>query len=63
MELYKAGTTNKLSELKALVNKNYSLMEECSQAGFYWTVLHYAAKYGFVEIVEYILRYYRDNPT
>lgn len=63
MELYKAGTTNKLLELKALVNKNYSLMEECSKAGFYWTVLHYAANYGFVEMVEYILRYYRDNPN
>ena len=63
MELYKAGTENKLSDLKLLVYKNYSLMEECSQAGFYWTVLHYAANYGFTEIVEYVLRYYTNNPN
>jgi hypothetical protein len=62
MELYNCAVSGNLDNLKALIEeKKYPLMEECSATGYYWTVMHYAAHYGFVNIVEYILQYYQYN--
>lgn len=62
-ELYNAVFKDNLERLKKLINiEKYPLLEECSMKGYYWTVLHYAANYGFLSIIEYILKYYQNDP-
>lgn len=52
MELYNSSTKGHLVELKVIVNeKKYSLVEEVSKAGYYWTVFHYASHYGHIDIL------------
>jgi len=60
MELYNSGISGDIPNLKELIEvKKFPLMEQCSAAGYFWTVLHYAAHYGNVKIVEFILDYYK----
>jgi hypothetical protein len=62
MELYNCAISGNLDTLKNLIEqKKYPLMEECSAAGYYWTVLHYAAHYGFHNIVNYIVEMYQND--
>jgi hypothetical protein len=52
MELYNSSTKGNLDELKNIVtNKKYSLVEEVSKAGYYWTVFHYASHYGHTKVL------------
>lgn len=52
MELYNSSTKGNLTELKVIVSdKKYSLVEEVSKAGYYWTVFHYASHYGHIDIL------------
>jgi len=47
MELYNASTKGNLEDLRNIVlNKKFSLVEEVSKAGYFWTVFHYASHYG-----------------
>jgi ankyrin repeat protein len=63
MELYNCAVNGNVDTLKNLIEvKKYPLMEECSAAGYFWTVIHYAAHYGFVNIVAYVLEYYQNHP-
>jgi hypothetical protein len=63
MELYNSGISGDIVKLQELIEqKKYPLMEECSASGYYWTVLHYAAHYGNVKIIEFILDYYKFDP-
>jgi hypothetical protein len=63
MELYNASVNGNVETLKNLIEvKKYPLMEECSAAGYYWTAIHYAAHYGFVNIVSFVLEYYQNHP-
>jgi hypothetical protein len=63
MELYNSAVNGNVDQLKALIDeKKYPLMEECSASGYFWTVIHYAAHYGFINIVNYILEYYQSHP-
>ena len=56
MELYNASTKGHLDDLIHIVNnKKYSLVEEVSKAGYYWTVFHYASHYGHTHILQYLL--------
>jgi hypothetical protein len=49
MELYNSSTKGNLEDLINIVsNKKYSLVEEVSKAGYFWTVFHYASHYGHV---------------
>ena len=49
MELYNASTKGNLDNLKELlIEKGYSITEEVSKEGHFWTVLHYATHYGHV---------------
>jgi hypothetical protein len=62
MELYNCSVAGNLDILKTLIEeKKYSLLEECSASGYFWTVLHYAAHYGFENIVNYVLEYYQNH--
>lgn len=64
IELYNAAVNGQVDDLKKLVDeKKYPLMEECSADGYYWTVIHYAAHYGFINIISYVLEYYQDHPN
>ncbi len=52
MELYNTSTKGHLDELRNIHNtKKYSLVEEVSKAGYYWTVFHYASHYGHVDVL------------
>ena len=56
MELYNASVQGRLEELRnLLIEKGYSISEEVSKEGHYWTVLHYAAHYGHLPCVDFIM--------
>jgi len=62
MELYNTSTKGNLDELKAIVeNKKFSLVEEVSKAGYYWTVFHYASHYGHLEVLEYLIEQFCEH--
>ena len=62
MELYTSSTKGKLEELKeVLENKEYSVTEEISKGGYYWTVLHYASHYGHYDILIYLIEYLQND--
>ena len=59
MELYNSSTKGNLDELSAIVTaKKYSLLEEVSKAGYFWTVFHYASHYGHFAVLEYLIGLY-----
>mmetsp|Transcript_18171 Transcript_18171/g.31077 ORF Transcript_18171/g.31077 Transcript_18171/m.31077 type:complete len:105 (+) Transcript_18171:468-782(+) len=65
MELYTSSTKGKLENLKEVLNnpvKKYSVTEEISKSGYYWTVLHYASHYGHYDILMYLIEYLDDHP-
>jgi hypothetical protein len=46
MEMYNSCVTGDIKDLTNIISKKYSLVEEVSQAGHFWTMLHYASHYG-----------------
>lgn len=63
MELYNSSTKGNLDELKNIVaNKKYSLVEEVSKAGYYWTVFHYASHYGHAKVLQFLIEQYENHP-
>jgi hypothetical protein len=61
MELYNCSTKGTLEDLTNIVTlKKYSLVEEATKTGYYWTVFHYASHYGYVKVLEYLLDHF-DN--
>lgn len=71
MVLYHFSTKGQLDELKNLFQKAkdggapegpYSLTEEVSKSGFYWTVLHYASHYGHYDVLAYLIDLLEDHP-
>ena len=64
MELYNCSVAGNVDTLKSLIEeKGYPLLEECSASGYFWTVFHYAAHYGFDNIINYVLDHYQNNPN
>lgn len=62
MELYNCSVGGNVETLKNLIEvKKYPLLEECSASGYYWTVFHYAAHYGFDNIMSYVLEYFQND--
>ncbi len=56
MELYNSSTKGNFDEMKIIVeSKKYSLVEEVSKAGYYWTVFHYASHYGHAKVLQFLL--------
>eukprot|EP00351_Strombidinopsis_sp_SopsisLIS2011_P004908 CAMPEP_0116883422 /NCGR_PEP_ID=MMETSP0463-20121206/15926_1 /TAXON_ID=181622 /ORGANISM="Strombidinopsis sp, Strain SopsisLIS2011" /LENGTH=48 /DNA_ID= /DNA_START= /DNA_END= /DNA_ORIENTATION= len=43
--------------IQLLSKKNYSVTEEVSREGHFWTVLHYACHYGHIEVLKFLLNY------
>jgi hypothetical protein len=63
MELYNSSTKGNFDEVKAIVEvKKYSLVEEVSKAGYYWTVFHYASHYGHARVLEYLIEQVENHP-
>jgi ankyrin repeat protein len=42
--------------------KSYSVTEEISKSGYYWTVLHYASHYGHYEVLNFLIEFLEDHP-
>ena len=62
MQLYNCSTQGKVEELRSLLTeKGYSVSEEVSKEGHYWTVLHYASHYGHLKVLEYLMDYIKDK--
>ena len=65
MELYTSSTKGRIVDLKFVLedkDKMYSVTEEISKSGYYWTVLHYASHYGHFDILEYLIDFLQDHP-
>ena len=64
MLLYNSSTKGELENLKSLLTeKGLSVSEEVSKEGHYWTVLHYAAHYGHIKVVEFLLGYLQEHSS
>lgn len=62
MQLYNCSTQGKIDELKALlIEKGYSVTEEVSKEGHYWTVLHYASHYGHLQVLEFLIGFLKNE--
>lgn len=63
MELYNSSTKGNFDEMKVIVeNKKYSLVEEVSKAGYYWTIFHYASHYGHAKVLQFLIDQVEDHP-
>ena len=65
MELYTSSTKGKIEDLKLVLEdkeKAYSVTEEISKSGYYWTVLHYASHYGHYDILIYLIEFLQNHP-
>lgn len=63
MELYNSSTKGNFDEMKIIVEvKKYSLVEEVSKAGYYWTVFHYASHYGHARVLEFLIDQVDSHP-
>jgi hypothetical protein len=65
MELYTASTKGRLDDLKEVLknpDKKYSVTEEISKSGYFWTVLHYASHYGHVDVLIFLIKFLSEHP-
>ena len=72
MELYTCSTKGKLDLLKEIIkpktpvddteHQQFSITEEISKQGYFWTVLHYASHYGHYDVLNYLIEHLEDNP-
>ena len=63
MELYTSSTKGLLDDLKfALNSKKFSITEEISKSGYYWTVLHYASHYGHYDSLIFLIEFLDSHP-
>jgi hypothetical protein len=61
-EIYKAIFEGNLAAFKDLIiNKKYNIFEEISAKSYFWTSLHYAMHYGKLDIIIFILEYYKSK--
>lgn len=65
MELYTSSTKGRLDDLREVLEnptKKFSVTEEISKSGYYWTVLHYASHYGHYDVLLYLIEFLDDHP-
>ena len=67
MRLYNSSVKGKLEELKDMLEgrnglEPFSVTEEVSKGGYYWTIIHYASHFGHYEVLQYIIEYLDDHP-
>ena len=62
MNLYNCSTKGNVEELRTLLEeKQYSVSEEVSKEGHYWTVLHYAAHYGHLNVLQFLMQFVKEK--
>ena len=60
--MYNCSTKGNIEEFKKLIKEqNYSVTEEVSKEGHFWTVLHYSSHYGHVNIIKCLIEFLQDN--
>ena len=42
--------------------KVYSITEEISKSGYFWTVLHYASHYGHYDVLSFLIEFLDEHP-
>ena len=42
--------------------KIYSITEEISKSGYFWTVLHYASHYGHYDVLHFLIEHLDEHP-
>lgn len=63
MELYNSAINGNFDEIKTIIeDKKYSIFEEISEPGLYWTLFHYASHYGHTKILQYLIEKVTINP-
>ena len=65
MRLYECSTEGRIDELREMLEgeEKYSVTEEVSKSGYYWTIIHYASHFGHYEVLQYIvMEFLRDHP-
>ena len=64
MEIYTAATQGKLDLMKEIIEeKKFSVLEEVSKSGYFWTAFHFASHYGKPQVLQYIIDVYADSPN
>lgn len=62
LEMYNCSVNGDVKTLiKYIEEDKCSIFEEISAGGYYWTCLHYAAHYGNIDIVEFVLDKIKDD--
>lgn len=53
MRLYECSTEGRIDELRQMLEgkEKYSVTEEVSKSGYYWTIIHYASHFGHYEVL------------
>ena len=52
MQLYNCSTKGQVEDLRILLEeKGFSVSEEVSKEGHFWTAFHYAAHYGHLNVL------------
>lgn len=68
MRLYNSSVKGKLEDLKDMLEGRngldpFSVTEEVSKGGYYWTIIHYASHFGHYEVLQYIIEFLDDHPN
>ena len=62
MQLYNCSTKGDVEELRNLLDKKqFSVSEEVSKEGHFWTVLHYAAHYGHLNVLQFLMEFVKEK--
>ena len=62
MQLYNCSTKGNIEEFKTLIQKkSYSVTEEVSKEGHFWTVLHYSSHYGHINVIRFLLEHLQEH--
>ena len=64
MEIYTAATQGKLDMMKEIIEeKKYSVLEEVSKSGYFWTAFHFASHYGKPDVLQYLIDAHSNHPN
>ena len=68
MRLYNSSVKGNMDELRDMVEGRnglspFSITEEVSKTGYYWTIIHYASHFGHYEVLQYMIEFLDDHPN
>ena len=63
MEIYTAATKGEPEMMTEMLEiQKYSILEEVSKQGFFWTAFHFASHYGKVEVLRLLIDKFISHP-